>query len=368
MTTSDRAATGAALDATGAPQAWNLRLVGHCPMDGRGDGMHINLKDGYAFFGHMGDYGIGTSIVDVRDPSAPRLVNQLMVPSGIHSHKVQIVGDILLVNYEQLQSTSAAGRPQGLRRLAADRAPRDRLPADVRQGHPPDDLVRGAVRVRDRQRGRLDRPVPDHRRPVRPVEPARGRTLLDAGHARGRRRAVEPAARPLVQAPSCPGARRSGVLRLVGSGPRHPRHRGQEPSQRWSASSTSAPTSAARPTRRCPLPGRDVLVVTDECVHNDCEGSPEAGPDGGHLGRHATRRCVSLFPVPAEADFCARGGRFGPHNVHEMRPGTLSDPNTVHLTYFNGGLRVVDVTDAAAPREIAYFVPEAPPGQARVSS
>jgi hypothetical protein len=49
-------------------------------MDGRGDGMHINLKDGYAFFAHMGDNGIGTSIVDVRDPAAPRLVKQIPVP------------------------------------------------------------------------------------------------------------------------------------------------------------------------------------------------------------------------------------------------------------------------------------------------
>ena len=29
---------GAARDAKGNPQAWNMRLVGHCPMDGRGDG------------------------------------------------------------------------------------------------------------------------------------------------------------------------------------------------------------------------------------------------------------------------------------------------------------------------------------------
>ena len=49
MSTSDTVA-GAAIDARGNPQAWNMRLVGHCPMEGRGDGMHINLKDGYAFF------------------------------------------------------------------------------------------------------------------------------------------------------------------------------------------------------------------------------------------------------------------------------------------------------------------------------
>ena len=72
MATSDRAMAGAAVDAAGAPQARNMRLVGHCPMDGRGDGMHINLKDGYAFFAHMGDHGIGTSIVDVRDPTADK--------------------------------------------------------------------------------------------------------------------------------------------------------------------------------------------------------------------------------------------------------------------------------------------------------
>src|SRR4051795_3516940 len=82
---SSGAAAGAAIDKHGNPQAWNLRLVGHCPMEGRGDGMHINLKDGYAFFGHMGDFGIGPSIVAVRDPTAPRLVNQIMAPSGIHS-------------------------------------------------------------------------------------------------------------------------------------------------------------------------------------------------------------------------------------------------------------------------------------------
>ena len=110
------------------------------------------------------------------------------------------------------------------------------------------------------------------------------------------------------------------------------------------------------------MPGRDVLVVTDECVHNDGEGIPKQ-VRMVDIADERNPKVVSLFPVPAEADFCARGGRFGPHNVHEMRPGTFSDPNIVHLTYFNGGIRVLDVTDAMAPREIAYFVPEAPPGK-----
>jgi hypothetical protein len=46
-----------------------------------------------------------------------------------------------------------------------------------------------------------------------------------------------------------------------------------------------------------------------------------------------------------------------------MRPGTLRDPNTIYLTYFNAGVRVVDISDALNPREVAWYVPEAPPGR-----
>ncbi|MFN8518550.1 MAG: hypothetical protein U0667_03970 [Chloroflexota bacterium] len=64
-----------------------------------------------------------------------------------------------------------------------------------------------------------------------------------------------------------------------------------------------------------------------------------------------------------QGDFCTRGGRFGPHNVHEPKPGSLIDGDTIYLTYFNGGLRVV-ILDAADPQEIAWYVLDAPPGQA----
>src|SRR5581483_7799586 len=93
---------GAALNAQGEPDAKNLRLVGHNDMNGRGDCMHVNVVGGYAFVGHMGENGIGTSVLDVRGPTAPPLVTQIPVPAHTHSHKVQVVDDVLLVNYEQL--------------------------------------------------------------------------------------------------------------------------------------------------------------------------------------------------------------------------------------------------------------------------
>jgi hypothetical protein len=49
-----------------------------------------------------------------------------------------------------------------------------------------------------------------------------------------------------------------------------------------------------------------------------------------------------------------------------MRPGSLVDSNTIYVTWFNAGLRVVDIGDASRPREIAYYVPEAPPGRSSI--
>jgi len=72
-------------------------------------------------------------------------------------------------------------------------------------------------------------------------------------------------------------------------------------------------------------------------------------------------KVVSRLPVP-EGDFLDRGGRFGPHNVHEYRPGSYQDGNRVFLAYFNAGVRIYDVVDATNPKEIAYCIPKAPPG------
>ena len=352
---------GAAIDKHGNPQAKNMRLVGHCPMEGRGDGMHINLKDGYAFFGHMGDNGIGTSILDVRDPSAPRVVNQLMVPNGIHSHKVQIVGDILLVNYEQYRSTSSQG---GLKVFDVSKTTEPReiafLPMSGKGIHRMTWFEGPYVYVTGSEEGWSDQflIVVDISDPSNPREV--GRFWMPGMHVAGGEVSTLPPGRSSKLHHALTRGDRAycgwwdeGLVILDiadKSSPKLVSHLD------FGADVSGASHSAL------PLPGRDLLVVTDECVHNDCEGIPKQ-VRVVDISDERNPKVVSLFPVPAEADFCARGGRFGPHNVHEMRPGTFSDPNIVHLTYFNGGIRVLDVSDATTPREIAYFVPEAPPGK-----
>jgi hypothetical protein len=71
---------------------------------------------------------------------------------------------------------------------------------------------------------------------------------------------------------------------------------------------------------------------------------------------------LSTLPLPGD-DFFDHGGRFGPHNLAEHRPYTRVPDDLVYLTCFNAGLRVYDLLDPAAPKEVASFLPDAPPGQ-----
>ena len=64
---------------------------------------------------------------------------------------------------------------------------------------------------------------------------------------------------------------------------------------------------------------------------------------------------------------------FGPHNIHENRPGSFVSSDLIFATYQNAGLRVFDIRDQYRPTEIAALVPGTParlvdprPGAAQV--
>lgn len=109
-----------------------------------------------------------------------------------------------------------------------------------------------------------------------------------------------------------------------------------------------------------PLFDRGLLIVSDECVRDD-------GLDWPKLVRVVDARVeTNLVPIatlpPAPYNtFAHRGGRSGAHNLHENLPGPASfrSDNIVVGTFFNGGVRVYDVSNQYQPKEIAYFVPGA---------
>ena len=68
--------------------------------------------------------------------------------------------------------------------------------------------------------------------------------------------------------------------------------------------------------------------------------------------------------VPPAFDGPAWPGRYGPHNIHENRPGALSlqSDTLVYATFFNGGIRIFDTTNPFQPEEVAYYIPQIPEG------
>jgi hypothetical protein len=107
-----------------------------------------------------------------------------------------------------------------------------------------------------------------------------------------------------------------------------------------------------------PLPGRNLLVVADEANAEQCaKGTFHTWM----VDIRAPERPVTIatLPTPRDRDYCALG-TFGPHNLHENRPGSLVSEETIFATYNNAGVRVFDIRDAFAPREIASWVPPTP--------
>ena len=108
-----------------------------------------------------------------------------------------------------------------------------------------------------------------------------------------------------------------------------------------------------------PLPDRNLLVLADEANFADCS-----------LGlRHtwifdvrepSNPVSFATMPVPSEADYCKKGGNFGPHNLWENRPGAFQSSRYIFATYHNAGVRVFDIENPFQPREAAYFVPPDP--------
>lgn len=75
----------------------NIRRLGHLDVPGGGQ---VAVQDGYAFVGHMKP-PMGTSIIDVRESSAPRVVSHIEPPDEwSHTHKVRVAGDIMITNVE----------------------------------------------------------------------------------------------------------------------------------------------------------------------------------------------------------------------------------------------------------------------------
>lgn len=350
-----------------AAECSNMGIIGHTDLRGAGDGMHVNVSKDIAYVGHMGEGRVGTSIVDVSNPRAPQVIHQIETPPGTHSHKVQVVDDVLVINYERNAREPDAGSwAAGLQLVDVTdpTAPEmlGFLPTPGKGVHRMTYWADPYVLMSGSQPGYTEQILlcADVSDRANPVEVSRW--WIPGMHADGGEqpdwdptKSVYKAHHAIVR-----GDRAyvswwdAGFLILDIADICDP-----QPIAHVLPGVPSSNTHTA-----LPVDGQDLLIVGEESTKDFCQ-EPRRNVYVYDMSDERSPEKIATFPLPG-GEFCQRGGRFGPHNLHEGRPGSLIDPNTVFLTYFNAGLRVFDISDPTRPTERGYCIPETPPGQAAI--
>jgi len=378
--------------------ARNMRLIGYCDQGGRPDGVQVMVHRGYAYVGHM--FSKGFSVIDVRDPQSPRAAAYVAAPPGTWNIHLQTHDDLLLVinakdmfaaaefaderAYYRGQLGTVVGTAQAT--TSARNWTAGLAVYDISQPASPRRIGFMGVEGGGIHRvwyvgGRwayvsalLDGFTDYIFLTVDMADPAQprvaGRYWIPGMHlAAG-------------ETPGWPGNRRYGLHHAI--------VHGDTAYAAWRDAGMVVIDVAdrARPklivhrnwsppfgggTHNClPLPDRQLLVVLDEAVLDHQE-------DGLKLiwvfdNRDPTNPVsIATFPTPAEADYVAKGGHFGPHNIHENRPGSFVSSELIFATYQNAGVRVFDIRDQYRPNEVGAWVPPVParmmdqrPNRARV--
>jgi len=340
----------------------------------------VVVENNVAYVGNMRNPH-GTLIIDVADPKRPKPFAGINMPPGTHSHKVRVKDGVMLTNCEVLSERHARG---------------EQSPADFQGGL-------GIYDVSNPARPRLitnwntdDKPGPAYARGVHRFD-------FDGRYA--------------YISPTCEGYLGNIVMILDLKDPARPAEvgrwwmpgqwtaGGEKPSWKGAAHKCHHPLrhgnrlytsywhggfvildieNMAKPkfvsgldwsppfpwpthtALRIPfkIANRDLLVVTDQDVVG-LEGCPPHNAaflwvvDVTDEKHPVVVSSFQLEGIPPEEQPYMTGC----HQSCEKVTGT-----EIPVAWFAHGLRIVDVARPHAPREVAHFVPDPPPGASRVQS
>jgi hypothetical protein len=101
---------------------------------------------------------------------------------------------------------------------------------------------------------------------------------------------------------------------------------------------------------------RDIVMIVDEEIRNECEEARQF-VWFADVTLEKTPTMISTFMVPeTQGHFCDRGGRFGSHSSNESMTGPLYGKVAL-VTWFNAGVRAIDVRNPYQPKELGYYIP-----------
>jgi len=351
----------------------NLRFIGHSDQGGRPDGVQVMVAKGHAFIGHV--FSGGVSVLDVRNPYEPKPVNFLPTPPNTWSIHLQTHGDLMLVINEfdfyskyqdesdyygrSINETGDRGYAAGMRVF------------DISHPAEPVEIAfmpvdgKGVHRIwwdggRFAYLSVLAHGFTDHifsvvdlDDPAAPVEVGRwwmpgmwtagGETPTWTG-----RWALHHAV--IADDIAYCGWRDGGLVLLDLKDPTKPSLLGH---RNW------CPPFGGGTHSGLPLPDRGLCLAIDEATRDNCaDGLKYIWVADVRVPSNPVT--ISTFPNPSDDDYCAKGGHFGPHNVHENRAGSFQSSELIFATYQNAGLRLFDIKDPFRPTEIGHVVPDLP--------
>lgn len=359
--------------------ARNIEFLGHTDQGGRGDGVQVMVSRGHAYIGTRVNRGV--MVTDVRDPRNPKPVNFIsMHPKSVSMH-IQTAEDMLLCIQEADQRALLTQQEYYSRSSEVDSSRFGKRGEDYAAGmnvydikDPANPRKIGSMEVaglglhriwwtggRYAYASALLDGFTDHilvvidmADPARPHEV--GRWWIPGQNAAAgetpawkNRWALHHA---VVVDDVAYGSWRDGGLTLLDvkdkTAPKLIAHRN------W------CPPYGGGTHNALPLHDRDLLVVADEAVLNiDAEGQHKR-VWVFDIREKSNPVSISTFPVPSDQDYVKMGGQFGPHNVHENRPGSFQSSTTIFATWQSAGVRVFDIANQYRPEEIGYFVPPQP--------
>jgi hypothetical protein len=332
-------------------------------------GGQVVVEGDFAFIGHM-DPPHGTSVVDVSDPRNPRIVAEIDIPIGLHSHKVRVGNGVMVTNREGHRGSAVPdGDFVGLRvfDIAKPRAPREicrwacagmgvhRFTFDGRYAYISPE-VEGYVGTIVMILDLID--------PSRPREV--GRWWMPGQWIAGGETPSWKGRDHRCHHPIRRGDRLyvsywyGGVVILDISDMSKPR---QIAGLDWSPP-FGWPTHSAVPID-FPIAGHRWMLVADEHVQPlDPELSPElpACVWMVDITDETHPIPVSTFQVPELV------GKKSPLMTACHQPVETIATTEVPAAWFASGLRVIDIANPHAPREVAHWMPDVPSGAQRVCS
>ncbi|MGZ8501160.1 MAG: LVIVD repeat-containing protein [Candidatus Binatia bacterium] len=348
-------------DSGAAPRASaNIRHL--CRMELEGGGQ-IVIDGNYAYVGHQ-HRPQGTTILDIADPRKPKILSTL-TPNHpwSHTHKVRCVGDLMVVNSEFERGPGGREEyPDGGFRIydIKDRS-NPKLLSFVKthgKGVHRFDVDENYAYISTEMEGFVGNilVIYDIRNPSKPMEVSRwwmaGQNLTGGEVPHPKR-----AEHRLHHGMRCgneiyAACWMSGVSIIDVSDIGAPRTLSRYEHEPACSEPTHTFLKVAHP-----IGGERIAVSTEEeRSHRGTDaGKPHAPLRIWDVSDPTQPKLLHSYYLPESATpYPAAKVRFGTHQLRE----TVDQDNLLYVTWFAGGLRIIDINDPAHPKERGYFIPK----------